>query len=40
MAGEDKFELSYDPYRVDGFALGLASYKGIDICVRYLMIDR
>jgi hypothetical protein len=30
MAGEDKFELCYDPYRVSGSALGLASYKGID----------
>jgi hypothetical protein len=24
MAGEDKFELAYDPYRVDGTALGIA----------------
>ena len=30
MAGEDKFELAYDPYRVDGTALGVASFKGID----------
>ena len=30
MSGEDKFELCYDPYRVDGSALGLASYRGID----------
>lgn len=30
MAGEDKFELAYDPYRVDGSALGIASFKGID----------
>lgn len=30
MAGEDKFELCYDPYRVDGSALGMSSYKGID----------
>ena len=30
MAGEDKFELTYDPYRVDGTALGIASYKGVD----------
>ena len=30
MAGEDKFELCYDPYRVDGSAMGLASFKGID----------
>ena len=28
MAGEDKFELAYDPYRVDGTALGIASFKG------------
>ena len=30
MAGEDRFELAYDPYRVDGTALGIASFKGID----------
>ena len=30
MAGEDRFELAYDPYRVDGTALGVASFKGID----------
>ena len=30
MAGEDKFELCYDPYYVNGAALGLASIKGID----------
>lgn len=30
MAGEDFFRLVYDPYRVHGSALGLASYKGID----------
>ena len=30
MAGEDKFELCYDPYFVDGAALGLSSFKGID----------
>lgn len=30
MAGEDHFELAYDPYRVDGSALGIASFKGID----------
>lgn len=30
MAGEDDFKLVYDPYRVHGSALGLASYKGID----------
>jgi hypothetical protein len=30
MAGEDKFELTYDPYRVDGTALGIASFKGVD----------
>ena len=30
MAGEDKFELCYDPYRVDGSAMGIASFKGID----------
>lgn len=31
MAGEDKFEIGYDPYRVDGTALGVASYKGVDV---------
>lgn len=35
MAGEDKFELAYDPYRVDGSALGLASFKGIDAWADY-----
>lgn len=30
MAGEDRFELSYDPYYVNGAALGLASFKGLD----------
>lgn len=30
MAGEDQFELVYDPYAVHGSALGLASYKGVD----------
>jgi uncharacterized protein YbjQ (UPF0145 family) len=30
MSGEDRFELCYDPYYVNGAALGLASYKGID----------
>ena len=28
MAGEDRFELAYDPYRVDGTALGNYSYYG------------
>ena len=35
MAGEDKFELAYDPYRVDGTALGIASFKGIDTFKEY-----
>ena len=35
MSGEDKFELCYDPYRVDGSALGLASFKGIDAWADY-----
>lgn len=35
MAGEDKFELCYDPYRVDGSAMGLASFKGIDAFAEY-----
>lgn len=30
LAGEDRFELCYDPFRVDGSAMGIASYKGID----------
>ena len=35
MSGEDKFELCYDPYRVDGSAMGLASFKGIDAYADY-----
>lgn len=35
MAGEDKFELAYDPYRVDGSALGIASFKGIDTYAQF-----
>jgi len=35
MAGEDKFELCYDPYRVDGSALGLNSLKGMDVYSNY-----
>lgn len=35
LAGEDKFELCYDPYRVDGSACGLASFKGIDTYEAY-----
>ena len=35
MAGEDKFELCYDPYRVDGSAMGVASFKGIDAFSEY-----
>ena len=30
MAGEDKFELAYDPYYVNGAALGLSSFKAIN----------
>lgn len=30
MAGEDQFELCYDPFAVHGSALGIASYKGVD----------
>lgn len=36
MAGEDKFELAYDPYRVDGSALGQASFKGVDVYQEYM----
>lgn len=35
MAGEDRFELAYDPYRVDGTALGVASFKGVDFQSKY-----
>lgn len=35
MAGEDRFELAYDPYRVDGTALGVASFKGMDFTSKY-----
>lgn len=31
MGGEDRFELCYDPYRVDGSAMGMASYQGVDV---------
>ena len=37
MAGEDKFELAYDPYRVDGSALGIASFKGIDTYKQFVV---
>ena len=37
MAGEDKFELAYDPYRVDGTALGIASFKGIDTFKQFVV---
>lgn len=30
MAGEDEFELCYDPFRTHGSALGASSYLGID----------
>lgn len=39
MAGEDKFELAYDPYRVDGSALGIASFKGIDTYKQFEAVD-
>ncbi len=39
MAGEDKFELAYDPYRVDGSALGIASFKGIDTYSQFEPVD-
>jgi hypothetical protein len=39
MAGEDKFELGYDPYRVDGTALGQASFKGIDVYQEYTPVS-
>ena len=35
MAGEDKFELVYDPFRVDGSAMGVASFKGVDAFAEY-----
>lgn len=35
MSGEDKFELCYDPYRVDGSALGNNSFKGMDVYSTY-----
>lgn len=35
MGGEDRFELCYDPYRVDGSAMGMASYQGVDIFNNY-----
>ena len=39
MSGEDKFELCYDPYRVDGSALGLNSFKGMDVYNSYAVND-
>lgn len=30
MAGEDMFEICYDPYRTHGSALGQATYRGVD----------
>ena len=39
MAGEDRFELAYDPYRVDGTALGIASFKGIDTFQQFKLDD-
>lgn len=35
MSGEDSFELCYDPYRVHGSALGIASYRGVDNVAEY-----
>lgn len=35
MSGEDRFELNYDPFRVDGSAMGIASYRGIDTFALY-----
>lgn len=35
MAGEDRFELCYDPYRVDSSAMGLSSFKGLDVFSMY-----
>ncbi len=39
MAGEDKFELCYDPYRVDGSALGMASFQGVDTSERIVQFQ-
>lgn len=35
MSGEDKFELCYDPYRVEASALGNNSFKGVDVYSAY-----
>ena len=35
MAGEDMFEICYDPYRTHGSALGAATYRGIDNTMQY-----
>ena len=40
MAGEDKFELAYDPYRVDGTALGIASFKGVDTFKQFKLAEQ
>lgn len=36
MGGEDQFELCYDPYRVHGSSLGIASFKGVDMYIDYV----
>lgn len=36
MAGEDKFELTYDPYRVDSSAMGAVPYRGVNEFTKYV----
>lgn len=38
MAGEDMFEICYDPFRTHGSALGQATYRGIDNVDQYTTI--
>jgi hypothetical protein len=35
LAGEDRFELCYDPYRIDGSAMGVASFRAVDNVAKY-----
>jgi hypothetical protein len=35
LSGEDRFELCYDPYRIDGSAMGVASFRAVDEISKY-----
>lgn len=36
--GEDKFELNYDPFRIDSSALGVRSFVGLDTTTNYAFV--